>query len=108
MKSKSNAVVWMMAVILGIMLISGSVTEARAAEEGQPQKLCPIMGNEINKAEYEDFEGKRVYFCCSECKKAFVKDPKKYINEMEAKGIVLDKAPCKKEAAAAAQGKCTK
>jgi len=55
------------------------------------QTLCPVMGGEINKELYSDHDGKRVYFCCAMCKPIFEKDPAKYIKEMEAKGIELEK-----------------
>ena len=63
-----------------------------ATEGGQPQKLCPIMGGEIDKSTYVDYAGKRVYFCCPGCKKPFLENPEKYIKEMESKGVHLDKA----------------
>jgi YHS domain-containing protein len=57
------------------------------------QSLCPVMGGEINTSLFSDYEGKRVYFCCPMCKPEFEKDPAKYIQAMEDKGIQLDKSP---------------
>ncbi len=62
-----------------------------AKEGGQPQKLCPIMGGEIDKSAYVDYEGTRVYVCCPGCKATFMEKPDKYIEDMESKGIVLEK-----------------
>ena len=76
------------AVILSVF--SGYVL---ATEEGQPQKLCPVMGGEIDKSAYVDYEGKRVYFCCPGCKTTFMENPDKYIEDMESKGIVLERVP---------------
>ena len=65
-----------------------------AKTEGQAQTTCPVMdGNKINKAIYTDYQGKRIYFCCQACPPEFAKDPDKYIKQMEAAGIVLEKAP---------------
>ncbi len=64
-----------------------------AQQEGQPQKVCPILGGEIDKSAYVDYEGRRVYFCCPGCKATFLENPDKYIEDMESKGIVLEKAP---------------
>ncbi len=64
-----------------------------AKQAGQPQKLCPIMGGEIDKSAYVDYEGKRVYFCCPGCKVTFLENPDKYIKDMESKGTVLEKVP---------------
>lgn len=61
-----------------------------AKQDGQPQTLCPVMGGEIDKSAYQDYEGKRVYFCCPGCKKTFLENPEKYIQGMEAKGISLE------------------
>ena len=63
-------------------------------EEGQAQTTCPMMkGNPINKKIYTDHKDKRVYFCCSDCVKAFKADPDKYMKEMTDKGIILEDAP---------------
>lgn len=55
------------------------------------QALCPVMGGEINKDIYSDHKGKRVYLCCAMCKPKFEETPAKYIKEMEAAGIALEK-----------------
>lgn len=77
-----------LAIILTVY--GGSVV---SGQEGQPQKMCPIMGGEIDKSAYVDYEGKRVYFCCTGCKATFMEKPDKYIEDMESKGIVLEKVP---------------
>ncbi len=35
---------------------------------------------------YTDYEGKRVYFCCSGCVEDFGKDPEKYLKVLEDRG----------------------
>lgn len=64
------------------------------------QEKCPITGEKINKKIFADYQGKRVYFCCTDCKQKFLKSPKKYIDKLEAAGIDLcadGKCPgCKK------------
>jgi len=59
----------------------------------KPQETCPVMGGKINKSIYTDYDGKRIYFCCKACPEPFRKDPKKYMQEMKAKGVVFEKAP---------------
>ena len=71
------------------------------------QATCPVMGGQINKEFYSDYEGKRVYFCCPACIPEFKKDPAKYVKKLEDQGIVLEKTPCaeKKQEAATPAGK---
>jgi YHS domain-containing protein len=61
----------------------------------KPQETCPIMGGAINKSVYTDYNGKRVYFCCKGCPETFLKEPDKYITQMESAGIELEKVPTK-------------
>ena len=51
-------------------------------EKAIAQKTCPVMGNKINKNIHEDYKGKRVYFCCGDCPKAFKADPEKFMKKM--------------------------
>jgi YHS domain-containing protein len=60
---------------------------------GQQQTVCPITGENIDKSVFVDYQGKRIYFCCSDCPPNFKANPEKYIKEMESKGIVLAKTP---------------
>ena len=52
---------------------SASVTE---------QKICPVMGNPIDKDVYVEYKGKKVYFCCPDCKAKFNADPEKYVAKL--------------------------
>jgi len=73
--------------------------EAQGADQAadkpviERQTLCPIMGGAINTNLFVDALGKRVYFCCGGCPKAFKKNPAKYIAKLEEDGVTLDKAP---------------
>jgi hypothetical protein len=62
------------------------------------QNTCPVMkGKAINLNLYVDANGKRVYVCCPGCIVQVKADPEKYINEMEAEGIIVEIAPEDKE-----------
>jgi YHS domain-containing protein len=63
------------------------------AAEPKPQTVCPVLGGNINKQVYIDYQGKRIYFCCPGCPAEFSKDPQKYLKKMEAEGITLEKCP---------------
>lgn len=76
-------------------LIAGTVllgTVALANKESlQPQTKCPVMNEKINKLLFVEYDGKRIYVCCKECIAPVKKDPVKYIREIEAGGIKLEK-----------------
>lgn len=51
-----------------------------------PQKVCPVMGGEINKSQYVDYQGKRIYVCCAGCIDPIKADPEKYIKQLASMG----------------------
>ena len=59
-------------------------------EELKPQTICPVMGGKINKDVYVDYQGQRIYFCCSTCKEAFLKEPEKYMKKIADDKILLE------------------
>lgn len=61
--------------------------------KGKPQTHCPVMGSPINRNNFYDYKGKRIYYCCYGCINLISKDPEKYIKQLEDQGIVLDKTP---------------
>lgn len=49
------------------------------------QTLCPVSGNPIaatNPKAVAEHEGKKVYFCCPNCPKAFAADPAKFLDKL--------------------------
>jgi len=62
-----------------------------ADSELKPQTTCPVMGGKINKELYVDHDGKRIYLCCGGCVGKVKADPEKYIKQLEAQGIQLEK-----------------
>lgn len=58
-------------------------------EELKPQTTCPVMGGKINKDLYVDADGRRIYVCCKGCIGAVKKNPEKYIEKLEEKGVTL-------------------
>jgi YHS domain-containing protein len=57
----------------------------------KPQTVCPVMGGKIDKNEYVDYQGQRVYFCCLSCKAAFLKEPGKYMKKLAEEKVLLEK-----------------
>ena len=83
----------------GYAAIAGSGGEAAAAvpsggpETPKAQTTCPVMGGRISKRLYVDCEGKRIYMCCPGCRSAIRRDPAKYVQLLEAKGVTLERVP---------------
>lgn len=80
---KTLAVTFML--VLTISLI------AMADDNMGNQKACPVMGGDINKEVFTDFEGHRVFFCCEGCIAKFEAEPQKYLEKMKADGVELMK-----------------
>jgi len=63
------------------------------ASGGMTQTTCPVLDRPINKMDYTDYQGKRIYFCCPDCKKMFEADPVKYMEKVKQAGMALEDAP---------------
>ncbi len=51
---------------------------------------CPVMPDmQTNLEIFTDYKGKRVYFCCNNCKAAFGKEPEKYLDRLPQFGGTL-------------------
>lgn len=47
------------------------------------QSVCPVMeGNPISKDIFVEYQGKKVFFCCENCKSQFLKEPGKYLAKL--------------------------
>lgn len=79
--------------VAAVGLVMGSVMAGVAKAE--PQTKCPVMGLKIDEKVYTDYQGKRIYFCCSDCLGKFKADPKKYMKKMEAEGVTPSNTPAK-------------
>jgi len=66
-----------------------------AGEQAQAQTVCPIMNQPIDKQYFVDYEGQRVYFCCLGCETKFKEEPEKYLQQIAAAGVTLEKSPVK-------------
>ena len=91
---RRNIMAILVTAILGMGLISTHAAEQQT--EVKKQTKCPVMGGKINKAQYADVQGKRIYVCCAGCIAKIKAEPAKYIKQLEAEGITLDKAENKK------------
>jgi YHS domain-containing protein len=63
------------------LLVVGSLTAAEK-EKAEFTATCPVSGKAAKESSYADIKaGKKVYFCCEGCPKAFAKDPEKYTKQ---------------------------
>ena len=80
------------ALILALTLAAFAAGSLWAADP-KPQTLCPVLNGNIDKNVYADYQGKRIYFCCSGCDTEFKKDPEKYMKKLKDEGVTLESAP---------------
>ena len=94
--------------LISVLLVAGLLVTSPGCKKGKKsdqapttktalvtkaQTTCPIDDEQIDKDIYGDYEGKRVYFCCSDCRDVFNDDPTSYVQEIEDDGVVLEKVP---------------
>ena len=77
-----------------LMIAALLVSVSLAMAEGKPQTTCPVMkGSPVNKSLYVDAEGYRIYVCCGGCVREVQANPAKYVAELQAEGVELEKTP---------------
>ena len=77
-----------------LMIAALLVSVSLAMAEGKPQTTCPVMkGSPVNKSLYVDAEGYRIYVCCGGCVREVQANPAKYVAELQAEDVELEKAP---------------
>jgi YHS domain-containing protein len=63
-------------VALGVVMSYGVGRLALAEEKTEFKATCPMSGGPAKEDNFVEVSGKKVYFCCKNCPKAFEKDPK--------------------------------
>jgi YHS domain-containing protein len=76
-------------LIIGFVFTDGCEKKSPPAPPSAPatvvvagQTICPVMGGPINRDIFVEYEGKKVYFCCEQCKGQFEKEPQKYLSKL--------------------------
>ncbi|MFH1071643.1 MAG: hypothetical protein V1794_18635 [Candidatus Glassbacteria bacterium] len=80
---------------LALFTTLGAADTKAGEKKAVEQTVCPVSGKPINKDNYVDHNGKRVYFCCQNCPKKFQQDADAILKKLEAEGIMLASAPMK-------------
>jgi hypothetical protein len=57
------------------------------------QAECPVTGKPINRGQFVDSNGKRIYVCCAGCVDKVKGDSDAVIKKLEAGGVALDATP---------------
>jgi YHS domain-containing protein len=77
-------------ILVLIMAVSFVFVMVTAADQKADETVkCPVSGKEMKKSEAKatyEYEGKTHYFCCENCKEAFLKDPDKYAHQESYEG----------------------
>ena len=61
-------------------ITANDITLQVAAANGQT--LCPIMESPIDTDVFVEYQGKKVYFCCSDCETKFLENPEEYVAKL--------------------------
>lgn len=61
---------------------SPAIVTAPSSAPAAEQTICPVMGGAVDKDIYTEYQGKKVYFCCKQCKGDFEKSPEKYTGKL--------------------------
>jgi len=65
-------------VALGFTISANSAEEEKTAEKKFDAK-CIVSGAPAKEASFVDYRGKKLYFCCENCPKAYKADPDKFL-----------------------------
>jgi len=98
MTSRGIAVAAVIGLLMCVVILSGCKKEEPVAPPPPPaspnspsasvsgdmiqQTTCPVMGGAIDKNIFVEYKGKKVYFCCTQCKAEFEKSPEKYLGKL--------------------------
>ena len=80
-------------VLILALALTAFVAGSLWAADPKPQTTCPVLGGNVDKNVYADYQGKRIYFCCKGCDAEFNKDPEKYLKKLQEEGVTLEPAP---------------
>lgn len=70
------------AKILFFTLLFAGMPVLGVAQPAPLNSMCSVMPGHIAKQKFfADYQGKRYYFCCRPCVKAFKKNPEKYLTQ---------------------------
>lgn len=76
--------------IIAIAATTGfMVNDHKANADAGNQELCPVMGFHVTNEFYTDYQGYRIFFCCSPCPSDFKDAPDVYMKQLHTQNIIL-------------------
>lgn len=69
-------------LVLAVLVWAAPLAIADVVEAGNT--VCPVSGDKVSGKHFVVHAGKRYGLCCLQCEKKFLKDPEKYIAQLEA------------------------
>ncbi|MBK6766487.1 MAG: hypothetical protein IPG71_09285 [bacterium] len=84
-----------LALIVIVGLTGAPLTLSQSAVvEPVRNDFCPVLPDEkIDSTIYTDYEGQRVYFCCTRCRRDFIRNPELYLANLPQSGSVKSTIP---------------
>jgi YHS domain-containing protein len=67
-----------LSVVFGAVLAVGFVAYAAEEKAKEFKATCPVSGQPAKQDQSAEHKGAKAYFCCGDCKAAFVKDSAKF------------------------------
>jgi len=83
--SKHSKILTLLLGFAFVLTLTGIVQ----AQETEETVVCAVGGKEMKKSEAKgsyEYKGKTYYFCCDNCKEAFMKNPEKYTQKNAHEG----------------------
>ena len=80
-------------VLVVALALAAFASGTAAAVDAKPQTQCPVLGGNIDKSIYVDYQGRRIYFCCTGCDAEFKNNPDKYLKKLQEQGVTPEPSP---------------
>jgi hypothetical protein len=81
---------------LAVTVLLGLSVHADDSKKAEPKRQthCPVMERYgIEKSNYVDVKGYRIYTCCKGCINQIKANPDKYIQRLQEQGVSIEKTP---------------
>lgn len=91
----ANVLPILLLLVIGGLILFTLLPSRIKGEAGKLQTVDAFFGEPINRLIFADWDGYRLYFCCSKSKDLFLRDPRGNLQKIRRRGILLDKSALK-------------